>query len=261
MTNRKNRPSGRPRSAQRTTTAKTKPGRTGRASTKRHPSKATRGRQQGGLSTNAKITIGMLVFAVVAIGTMIFVSRQSEPSAADVDKRLVRSDSHTLSTAKDGKATLVEFLDFECEACGALFPDMEKLRDEYDGKFTFVVRYFPLPSHKNSELAARSVESAAEQGKFEEMYKKMYENQKEWGEKQESQEKLFLGFAEELGLDMKKFKSTLNDPATAKRVQKDVTDGTELGVSSTPTIYFNGERVEQPSYDTVKQAIDEALAT
>lgn len=91
------------------------------------------------------------------------------------------------------------------------------------------------------------------------MYKKMYETQKEWGEKQESQEKVFFGFAEELGLDMKKFKATLDDPATAKRVQKDMSDGTELGVDSTPTVYFNGERVEQPSYDTLKEAIDEAL--
>lgn len=71
----------------------------------------------------------------------------------------------------------MEFLDFECEACRAALPMVERLRSEYGERLNVVVRYFPIRSHFNAERAARAVESAAQQGMFEAMYKKMYETQ------------------------------------------------------------------------------------
>ncbi|WP_205303379.1 thioredoxin domain-containing protein [Nonomuraea montanisoli] len=47
------------------------------------------------------------------------------------ESRPVRADSHRLRSAPDGKVTLVEFLDFECEACRACFPVVEHLRKGY----------------------------------------------------------------------------------------------------------------------------------
>ncbi len=82
---------------------------------------------------------------------------------------------------------VVEFLDFECEVCGAVYPVMEELREEYDGEVTFAVRYFPLPGHFNSGNAAVAVEAAAQQGAFEAMYQRMFETQSEWGEGRESE--------------------------------------------------------------------------
>ena len=58
----------------------------------------------------------------------------------------MRPDSHKLDVSADGKATFVEFLDFECEACRAAFPVIEQLRKDYAGKVTFVVRYFRCPA-------------------------------------------------------------------------------------------------------------------
>lgn len=87
--------------------------------------------------------------------------------------------------------TLVEFLDFACEAYGAAYPFIEQLREQYDGEVTFAVRYFPLPSHKNANNAAYAVESAARQGKFEQMYKRPYDTQIEWGASQDSKAALF----------------------------------------------------------------------
>jgi len=40
--------------------------------------------------------------------------------------------------------TLVEFLDFECESCGALYPHLEQLREQYEGRVTFAIHYFPM---------------------------------------------------------------------------------------------------------------------
>jgi protein-disulfide isomerase len=156
--------------------------------------------------------------------------------------------------------TLVEFLDFECEACGAAFPLVEQLREEYAGKVTFVARYFPLPGHFNAERAARAVEAAARQGEFETMYQMMYETQSSWGEAQTPHDDLFRGFAEEIGLDMQKFDADYASDEVAARVQLDVDDGLELGVQGAPTFYLDGEPVQARSLDEFKAAIDAALA-
>ncbi|MGV9770392.1 DsbA family protein [Streptosporangium sp. NPDC003464] len=224
------------------------------------------------MTTNLKITLAIAavmaaIVAAVAIsggnGARTTAPAAGAPSPQQAPAELlVREDSHTLSKAANGKVMLVEFLDFECEACGATFPHMERIRAEYDGRITFAVRYFPLPGHRNGELAARVAEAAGEQGKFEAMYAKLFETQKQWGEASESKEAFFLGLAEQLGLDMTAFRADLAAPATAQRVKKDQDDGLALGVQGTPTIFFNGARLtEAPSYDNLKAKIEAALAS
>lgn len=206
-----------------------------------------------------------IAILVVLLGGLIVLDNRGSVPVAEGEKAdpstLVRGDSHTLSTAPDGKVTIVEFLDFECEACGANYPDVERIRAEYGDKITFVTRYFPLPSHRNAELAAQSVEAASRQGKFEEMYRKMFDNQKEWGEQQTSQEEAFTRYATEIGLDVAQFEADQRDPIVAERVKKDQDDGKALGVQATPTFFFNGEKLEgMQSYDELKNKIDAALA-
>ncbi len=210
-----------------------------------------------------KITTAAIAVAVIVLGVLIALQTQGGPEPVDAAERkniTVRADSHRLSTADDGKVTLVEFLDFECEACGAAFQFVEQLREQYEGRVTFVVRYFPIPSHKNANNAAHAVESAARQGKFEDMYKRMYETQSQWGESQDSKAALFRTFAEDLGLDMTQYDADVKSPEVAARVKKDIDDGTKLGVSGTPTFFLNGKQIMPASGEEFVQAIDEALA-
>lgn len=226
------------------------------------------------MKRNATITAVLVAVATVAIAVVLMVNRtgdgasaagengdpaaDSRPAPAEV---LVRPDSHRLSTAADGKVTVVEFLDLECEACGAAFPGVERLRAEYGDRVTFVMRYFPIPSHHNAELAAAAVEAAGRQGKLEAMYTTMFETQPEWGDQQVSHADTFRGFARELGLDMEKFEADWNDPATRQRVLADRQDGITLGVQGTPTFFINGEKIQSPpTYDALKAAIDRELA-
>lgn len=212
------------------------------------------------MNPNTKISLIVLVVVTAVVGAVVMLNRpdnQSTPAAASV---LVRPDSHRLSTAADGKVTVVEFLDLECESCGAAFPGVEKLRGEYADKVTFVMRYYPIPSHRNAELAARAVEAAGQQGQLEPMYRKMFETQPQWGEQQVSQRGTFLGFARDLGLDMAKFEAALDDQATLDRVLADRADGTRLGVEGTPTFFINGVKFTgQPTYQALKAAIDGEL--
>lgn len=173
----------------------------------------------------------------------------------------VRESSHRLTEPKKSELTIVEFLDFECEACGAMYPIVEKLRAEYGERVTFVARYFPMPGHRNGELAARTAEAAARQGKFEEMYNKLFTTQKEWGESQEWKEDVFRGYAKQLGLNMQRFDADLADPEVAGRVQDDQRDGLGLGVQGTPTFFVDGTQVRTPaSYEAFKALIDDRLS-
>lgn len=212
--------------------------------------------------TDTKIAIAVGLLALVSIGGVFAYQglTKDEPSAASVREAVVRADSHRIGTADNGKVTLVEFLDFECESCGAAYPFVEQLREQYKGRVTFVARYFPVPSHRNAENAAHAVESAARQGKFEEMYKRMFETQPEWGEQQDSNAPLFRSYAEDLGLDMDRYDQDVKSASVAKRVQKDLDDGKTLGVSGTPTFFLNGKKLEVSSEEDFIQAIDQALA-
>jgi protein-disulfide isomerase len=219
------------------------------------------------MSRNIQLTLVVIGVAAVVIFALLAVNRPTGPAASAppiADKVpaevLVRPDSHRLSTSTDGKVTLVEFLDFECEACGAAYPALEQLRQDYGGRIDYVIRYFPVPSHRNAELAARAAEAAAVQGKFEPMYQALFENQRLWGEKQESQEQVFLDYARNIGLDVDRFRADLNSPVISERVKKDQTDGLAAGVEGTPTFFLNGKLLMPSSYQELTSAIDAALA-
>ena len=218
------------------------------------------------MSTNLKISVGLVVVALaVILGLALGSSASDEPTAAKpapetvASTPVMRADTHKLDVAADGKVTLVEFLDFECEACAAVYPLIEQLRQEYAGRMTFAIRYFPLPGHRNGKIAAQAVEAASKQGKLEPMYKRMYETQKEWGESEDSKKDVFIGYAEDLGLDMTKFRADLESPATIARIEKDMQDGANLGVVSTPTLFLNGEMMNPQSAEQLRSDIESAF--
>ena len=219
------------------------------------------------MSKQTKITAVVAGLVIAGIVALIVASSKGEAerpaTTADTpaeESALMRPDARVLGEKGSSDVTFVEFLDFECEACGAAYPIVEDVRKKYAGKVTFIVRYFPLPGHFNSERAARAVESAARQGEFEAMYSKMYETQATWGEAQTPHDDLFRSFAEEIGLDMKTYDADYASEEVASRVQRDVDDGTELGVQGTPTFFVDGEPFEPQAVEDFDRVLDEALA-
>lgn len=219
----------------------------------------------GAILTNTRVLLTLFVVIVAMIGTVVFLSVRDADSERTAEQdatsagQTVRENSHRLNTVPDSDVYFVEFLDFECEGCRAVYPAIEQLRGEYGDRVNFVLRYFPLPSHFNAERAARAVEAAAQQGQLDAMYRKMYDTQAEWGEQQVPADGVFRGFAQQLGLNMSDFDATYNDPATLERIQLDIADGTALGVQGTPTFFLNGERIQPRSYEDLSTALDRAL--
>lgn len=202
------------------------------------------------------------IVALLVVAVVLLISRRDTDVGEPVvggGPQVVREDSHRLNDPADAAVTFVEFLDFECEGCRAAYPIVEQLRADYGDRVEFVLRYFPLPGHVNAERAARAVEAAAQQGRLEAMYRKMYETQAQWGEQRAPADAVFRGFAADLGLDMPAFDAAYDHPDTVARIQVDMNDGMALGVEGTPTFFVNGQQIQPRAPDDLRTAIESEL--
>lgn len=209
-----------------------------------------------------KFVLGIFISTVVLIvgAAFLLTKPPSVPSQADKQKSAdllaIKADDWVKGPA-EAPITLVEYLDFECEACRAYYPTVKQLKEEYKDNIRFVVRYFPLPGHKNSMTSALAVEAAGKQGKFWEMHDVLYENQRSWGEKGKADPKVFEEYAKQIGLDIEKYKNDVTSNELKDRVNRDKNSGISLGVQGTPTFFINGERIPNPKgYEDFKSIID-----
>ena len=147
------------------------------------------------------IIIGAISLIIVATAVFTTVGNQSPTDISNED--LVEKDSNVLGD-RDAKVVVVEFSDFQCPACGVAVSIVKEVAEEYGDKILLVFRHFPIISqHPYALKAAEAAEAAAEQGKFWEYHDKLFENQENLKDGDLKQ------YAEELGLDMKKFEDAL----------------------------------------------------
>lgn len=214
------------------------------------------------MSKSLKLSLAIIVAAAVTLVIALVATNDGDPdtepttgNADQTSELLVRDDSPRLTSGTE--AVFVEFLDFECEGCLAVYPLIEDLRDRYGDRVTFVVRHMPL--HTNSVAAALVAEAAAEQGEFEAMYQRLFETAEQWGHQETSQEEAFFGYAEDLGLNMDRFEAAYRDPATLARIEQSQQDGQVLGVQGTPTFFLNGQLLELTSFADLEDVFDATL--
>lgn len=172
------------------------------------------------------------------------------------DQRLVRDYSPSLGPVV-AKTTVVEFLDPECEACRAMHPIVKDILKSYEGRIRYVVRYMPF--HQNSELAARWLEAAREQGKYWEALDVLMLKQPEWGAHHAPRPDLIPEYLKTIGVDIKKAEKAKDKPEFGTWVRQDMLDGQSLGVRGTPTFYVNGRLLERLGDSTLRSLIDEEL--
>jgi Na+/H+ antiporter NhaA len=144
--------------------------------------------------------------------------------------------------AIDAPVTVVEYGDFECPYCGQAEPVVRELiRDFADVRYVW--RHLPLNDvHPHAQIAAEAAEAAADQGAFWEMHDLLLDNQ---GALQPDD---LVAYAEQLGLDVERFTSSLREHTGAARVAEDVDSADLSGVSGTPTFFINSRR-QHGAYD------------
>ncbi len=203
---------------------------------------------------------GFILIIILIIWGLVAASnkaKQEEAAAGSVDE--VTSNDWVSSTSTV-PVTVIEYSDFQCPACGAYFPMVERLLRENPDQVRLVYRHFPLTQHVNAVPAAITAEAAGRQGKFWEMYRMLFDTQPQW-ENSTDTKTIFSSFAQQLGLDMTKYAADVALPEIEEKVNNDLKSGLKAGVNSTPTFFVNGKKITSPrSYEEFKTIIDQATS-
>lgn len=215
-------------------------------------------------SENMPLIITIVVTVLImAIGIgLLSLSSSNQLSPEEKSDILVRDDS-IIGGNPDANVTLVEFSDFQCPACATYYPELSKVKETYGDRIKFVFRHFPLRTiHPLAQLAAEASEAAAAQDKFWDYHNTLYENQKTWSVLDENgAQELFITYAENVGVeDIDQFKFDLENHTYAAKVNKDYDDAERLNIQGTPTVFIDGKRVANPTYDQISAKLDELLA-
>jgi protein-disulfide isomerase len=151
--------------------------------------------------------------------------------------------------------TIIEFTDFQCSACGAMYPVMEDVLKSYGNRVRFVIRDFPLTTaHPNAFRAAQAASAANAQGKFWEYIDILFRNQSTLDA--DSLKK----YATQIGLDRKRFDLEIESGKYDADIRRDIEDGEMYGVEGTPTIFINGVMLTELGADALRAAIEKAFA-
>lgn len=216
-----------------------------------------------------------LILSAVVIGLIgVFVLTGGKADNTSVtftgNPREVQADDHIRNPQASHDVVLMEYADFECPGCGALYPVLRQVESEFGDQVTFIFRHFPLTTiHRNTFAAHRAAEAAGRQGQFFAMHDMLYENQESWngpssvdpsGATIEAATSIFHQYAINLGLDIDKFDTDFASEDVASFINKYVDSGQQLNISSTPTILINGQQIQTPSsIDQLRQVIQDAI--
>jgi protein-disulfide isomerase len=177
-------------------------------------------------------------------------SRPGEPKPDEVYKAEVKGAP--IKGAKDALVTIVQFSDFQCPFCSRVEPTIDQIMKEYAGKVRVAWRNLPLPFHNNAKPAAIAAMAANQQGKFWQMHDILFKNQQALSAADLEK------YAQEIGLNMPKWKAALEDKKIAEAIEADSAMGAKIGARGTPAFFINGHFLSgaQP-LDRFKSIIDE----
>jgi len=199
------------------------------------------------MNNETKILGGIILVTVLLFAVGVMFVGQKESTKSDLLTQLDNISGSHVKGNPDGKDIVIEFADFQCPSCAAFSTVLNQFVEENRDTVKFIMKYFPLVSiHKNAMNAAYAAEAASKQGKFWEMHDLLYSRQTEWAELDNVKE-VFLGYAQELGMDSEKFGNDYLSTEVRSVVRDDLTFALKLGLNSTPTIFINGKKYTGPA--------------
>lgn len=161
----------------------------------------------------------------------------------------------------EAELVLMEYSDFQCPACALTYPNLKKLSELYPEDIQIVYRHYPLTSiHAYAFMAAKATEAAAIQGKFWEMHDLIFENQTIWSN-MDKPLNAFTNYATQLGLNLDQFLIDMESSEVEKKINWDIKAGNAAGVTGTPSLYVNGEKIQNFStIEAYREYFDTLLA-
>ena len=192
--------------------------------------------------------------------------RQANEKAKKV-RRVSASRDHVYGNP-NAPVSLIEYSDFECPFCKRFHATANEIVDAYGGKVNWVYRHFPLSMHNpGAQKEAEASECVAQLGGNDAFWKfanAIYARTKSNGNGFPLDQLVPLG--KEIGLDEKQLKECIDAAKYSSRVQEDLDEGIQVGITGTPANFLlrndTGEVIlkvgAQPS-DAIKPDIDKLL--
>jgi protein-disulfide isomerase len=151
----------------------------------------------------------------------------------DNAEAIFRSPLAHVAGNPNGDVSVVEFFDYNCGFCKRALPDVVKLAQN-DNKVRLVLKELPIFGEE-SEGAAKVALASAKQGKYFEMYQKLFT------EPGKADKDKALGIAGELGLDKAQLEKDMQDPEIQKSLDEAKELANKLGLQGTP-LFLIGDR-------------------
>jgi protein-disulfide isomerase len=211
-------------------------------------------------NTIALIVGGVIFLFLFLIGVYKLTNSGGSPTTYPEIGKINASDHYKWSP--DKKNILVEYSDFQCPACKNFHEILKTFEAsgspdfKITQKVTFVYRHFPLfQIHQNTLDAAYAAEAAGKQGKFFEMGDLLFDKQGEWSKLGNAKD-YFVKLAENLKLDVEKFKADAGSNEVKQKVEVDLRSGENGGINATPTFFLNSKKLDDiRSFDEFKKLL------
>jgi len=179
----------------------------------------------------------------------------SPPAAAPRPERVynIPAGDSPFKGPANAPVLLVEFSDFQCSFCAQVPSLVDQVLKVYPTEVKFVYKQFPITTHQYGMSAARAALAAHRQGKFWEMHDKLFENQNAL------QPDRVKEYARQIGLDVARFEKDLASVEVQRQIDEESKLADQSEVAGTPTLFVNGRRVENRSFESIKSMIQDSL--
>lgn len=207
----------------------------------------------------------LLVIAVIVVGAIWASDRKAAAPTSNTPPT-----NHVEGQGKSG-VKLVEYGDYECPICEEYYPVVKQVQAQFASQIYFQFRNLPLTSiHPNAFAGARAAEAASLMGKFWQMHDLLYDNQNTWANSSNPQP-FFNGYAQQLGLNVTKFKQNMASDKVNNAINADVAAFGKTGQQeATPSFFLddkyvgNAELIDnsgQPSAQKFANVINAEIAS
>ena len=212
-------------------------------------------------------TVGLVV--IIFASLFMLASKDSSTTASNADPVDFNYTDMLRLGKEDAPVKIVEFGDFKCPACaqftGVIKPQIvQEYVNQDKAAFYFVNMAFIASDSRTASLAALSVYHQNQEA-FWKFYDAIYANQ---GEEQVewATADYLVGLAQQLELpvDFDLLRKDIEDRTYESELERDIQLATDTGVTTTPTVFVNGVKVDEPfnmeAIDAQIQVAAEAVA-
>ncbi len=210
---------------------------------------------QGQLQGNIPVEAGVSAIDISPQGELLYLINNTSQSFTSVAVSFVVDIDITGAPFKgpaDAPVTMTLFTDFECPYCRQIIPLLDEVMAKNPKTVKLTFKNMPLKFHKLAEPSAKAALAAHEQGKFWPFHDKLFAEQK-------LTEDTIKKTAADLKLDIPRFEKDMESPMIQSKLQKDILDAQNAGVTGTPTIFINGRTPRQRSVEGFQTIIDDEL--